>query len=127
VTHKEDIYQCIDRKDVFEENACTVTTTPVTHTEDIYQCTDRAATYETRTSDVPASVTVAKTYPYTCPISAPEETKKQCVRTLDVIVTPRCESNVTDNASIDMSPFGNVGWSVPRQRYLDAKRAVEIL
>ena len=92
-------------------NACTVKTTALTHTEDIYQCTDRSATYETRTCDVPATVTVKKTYPYTCPITMAEATKKRCVKTLEVITTPTCNGGAGQDISLRVKTFTDYGWT----------------
>ena len=99
-----------------EESACEVTTTPVTHDEKIFTCTDRQAISTNFSCEVPATVTVEKTYPYTCPITLAAETKKKCVRTLNVVVTPLCSQNPSE--TIRLNPFReNYGWK-PSSSYL---------
>ena len=99
-----------------EQNACWVSTTPVTHDERIFTCTDRKAIVNDFACDVPATVTVEKTYPYTCPVKLAAETKKKCVRTLNVVVTPLCSQNPSE--TIRLNPFReNYGWK-PSSSYL---------
>ena len=59
--------------------------------------------------DVPATVTVEKTYSYSCPVKLAAQTKKKCVRTLNVVVTPLCSQNPSE--TIRLNPFReNYGW-----------------
>ncbi len=104
------LYAC-QQKAASITNACEVTTRALTHEEDRMQCIDRAAVAEDRACTVPANVKVTKTYPYTCPITKAAETKKKCVKTLTVGVTPKCTSAVT-LPDISISPWKNdLGWN----------------
>lgn len=93
------------------DNVCEVKTRALTHEENLFACTDREAMVDEQTCEVPAEVTVKKTFPYTCPIKSAQETKKNCVKTLEVITTPTCNGGAGQDISLRVKTFTDYGWT----------------